>query len=241
MNEVITAYNSLLDLAATGRKFRYDEVWKPTSARYDDSKSSQVAGQGFDFERDVDVADVVADKSVLARAKLRVLKMTKDDGQPTLFLRTWFLWITSAGDEHKSYACYEIDPVAAKQLAKSVPYLDDLSDLQDMADDAEPSPEYVQRALGALFETIDRAAAYNAHWRQTCPDKDFGLGEGAMPMATSGEDMDYHSVVIDRAQDANPELLCMLSGDDFGEVGVGELPDLQRWIMQQPEVAAART
>jgi hypothetical protein len=239
MTDVMTAYTTLLELAAAGRAYVDGEVFNPVPTEENDPRRTTVVGHGFDFERTMPVVDRTTDQPVNGTAKLRVLHLTKGE-ELKLFLRARLEWTTSTGDEHASYACYQITATAAAQLAAKEP--EDPSAAENFDPAAEPTPEEYDAALGALFEAVNDAVTYEAVWQQTFPGSD-NINFNAMFELTDAEQealataSKYHEKAVVAAKAAEPQLLGMLAFMDMGDVGPAELGQLLEWVTAQPEVA----
>lgn len=238
-SDIRAAYDRLVEIAKRGRRFRWDDVHYRDESTTDE-QAAAIIGTGYDFTRTIPVWDITADKAettVEGTIEFRVIaKEAPKAGTSSLFLRTRLTWTRHNGVEHKSYAGYDISPEALRILmdkAANPPAELDLPDLETATE--EEMNRVLELAGGEIRDAMDKAGDYLAEWIQT-PGVDDMLS-----YLTGDEELafgeDPHAQTVQKAQEAEPLLLCMLSWLDLGEVETDELPKLLKWVTAQPEIA----
>jgi hypothetical protein len=229
MNEVLSAYHRLLDIASRGETYSVDRVLNPPYPG--DAQADTVFGTGFDIDHTMTVSDIVDGKTVEATAKLRVIKTAANE----LYLRTWLIWTPSDGHEHKSYASYEFGCEAAEQLAVHQPSTTDEQTEDDLL--TMSLSEVMESVLSLAFTCLDEVAPYKAHWQQFVPGEDLDL-DNEDDYDFAERHYNYHEKVIVGLNGTESPATCMLSSMELGEVGPQEIVVLAGYVADRLDVSA---
>jgi hypothetical protein len=226
---VMRAYEQMLRFATTGRIYTYGEVF-----RGEEYSADTEVGTGYDFERTVRVMDRGRTSTVDGKVSFRILRLTHLDAAGTLFLRARLTWTTSKGEEHESFASYDLRDRTARalalQYATGAPELDAGQIISDYDEHPAEHDDSVSRLLTDAMEALNNARPYRADWHQGYP-----YSPEFMPEGYDFTDMlEYHGDAVIAVQQSEP-VLCMLADLDLGAVHPNELVLLYTWLLQQPE------
>jgi hypothetical protein len=238
---VIDAFNRLRDFAGTGKPYALNEVYTADYGLRSDQRPSDHAGTGYEFERKVQVPDRTTDQMVTGTANFRILKLTHEEKEGTLFLRTRLTVTTSTGETHTSYAKYNLWDITvtflARELGKPEPTAEEFGlsfDPEELVNSGqEPTAAQAEEIMEALLAQAEEQSTYEAAWLQSYPREP----ETCDSELEALQMLEYHQRVILAAIEAEPDLLCMLSYQDQGAVGPEELMQLLNWLRSQPENA----
>lgn len=216
------AHEHLIAIASRGNAYRWNQVFTPGGIPEPDP--TRIVGKGFDFTHAIQVPDNV-DGTVDGTVELRVLALEDDEA---LFLRARLSWQSSTGGEHKSSACYTLTPASAEQLSNT-----------PVEEEPGRNIEDLPGLFEAIFEAVEEAAGYKADWEQTYPGSDFDWynDEDENESMAAAVAHDYHVRVVHAANEAEPDLLCMLSDSELGAVHPDEIGKILAWVERQPEIS----
>lgn len=206
METVFDAHRALLDMASRAREYTEYDI---KHLAENDPTANDIAGKGFDLERDIRVA--LDASSVAAKVRLRVLAKTNGN----LFIRIWLEWTSQFGD-HRSFACYDLTPTAINMLAEQ-------ASTAQSKEEIDESKINIDDAVALIFDQFDAQEALGTDWQQTYPQ-------------LTNECADYHGKLVLAARDTEPRLLNMLSNTELGAAEAQEIIDLLDWLKGQPEV-----
>lgn len=219
MTEAMQAYDKLISYAKGGREYRYDEVF--TVEEWTVVDGAAIIATGHDIERTIQVIDTAPGNTVTGTAALRILYRIDGD-EPTLFIRIKLSWVTSDGGKHESFAAYDLSRTVAESLPFTLAAYPEVTDGDQSFDD-------IESALSAVFDIMNTMSASGAEWRQTYPGSDSMFSEIDEEDDIQEED-GYHARAVIAAQEAEPDLLCMLSDSELGQASGDELVRILDWI-----------
>lgn len=243
----LDSFDSLIDFAAGGREYRYDEVWIPNPHADDTVQTDQIVGNGFDFTRPMSVPDNAEEGTVEGTVHLRVLRLTNGE-ELRLLLRTRLEWTTSAGVDHVNSAYYDLSRNDVENLSlMDPPSVSDIETASKEIDEKFGDPENISMdqasdLLGMLFEQILSApnshckASWNHSWSNEISEEEAesllskDLDTRTARIAESDAEGDYHVRVIYDLFRREEPLVCMLSDTEFGAVYAAELITLSDWV-----------
>ena len=196
-------------LTSRGTTFTYGQVFTRPKI---DQHPSAVYGTGFQLQQRIDVADEVEGQFTDGNLMFRLLFTV----ERRLFLQTHLCWRTSAGQQHESYAEYQLSRETVNLLENAA---------MDKAPEDRTDDYSMEEAVAAVIELIDSIDRFYASWRQVYPAAD------SVTMLDTVHDQYHRRAIVDlHARDVGGTW--MLSYQNLTSVDPETLPKLHAWVFR---------